>query len=789
MASIERTFDRALASHREGRFDEAVRGYRKVLAALPDHDATLHYLGLAESELGRIEQALAHLRQAVALKPREPVYLHNLALVLKRAGRLDEAAARLEEALQRAPQFALAHRSLGSVELARGRVDAAIERHRQALALAPSDPDTHNELGIALQAAGRLDDAQASFEQALAWRPDDARVLLNLSNVMQLRGQLDEAIAYCERLVGVAPRDAFAHSALGVALMAQGRFAEAIETLERARGLAPAAPQIRNNLALALRAVGRLDEAERELHEALKRNPRYAEALGNLGTVHLARERFDDAAATLEQALALQPESTTTLNNLALAHLALRDFDRAQSFAERALAVAPRDALAHNNLGLIHRAQSELDEAMKCFRTALELRPDYTEAHGNLLFCMNYMPEVTPQQLFDAHRRFGERVEPALRDLRPRHHNVRDPERRLRIGYVSGDFGEHAMGFSILPLLANHDPQQVEVFCYATSGRADATTAQMRKHAAHWRSLLGVPDSQAAQIIGADAIDILVDLSGHTASNRLALFARKPAPLQAHWLGYVTTTGLTAIDYRFTDAQADPPGTSEAFHTETLERLRSVTVYRPPAGAPDVGHLPASSRGRVSFVSFNHTAKVTDAALDAWARILAGTPGSRLVVGNAVGTPLRDRLVEALARHGVAPERLSFLPKLALMDYLAAHGDVDIALDTFPYNGGATTCHALWMGVPVVALAGDRYMARMGASQLTQLGLSELIARDVDGYVETAIALAHDIDRLAQLRAGLRERMKRSPLCDERGFAAEVERAYRRWWRAWCAQG
>jgi predicted O-linked N-acetylglucosamine transferase (SPINDLY family) len=430
--------------------------------------------------------------------------------------------------------------------------------------------------------------------------------------------------------------------------------------------------------------------------------------------------------------------------------------------------------------------QGEMRRAVECYRRALALDPDSPSAQSNLLACLNYLPEMSTAELLAEHRRFGERLEAPLRARWGAHANSRDPDRRLRVGYVSGDFREHAMAFSIAPVLAHCDPDRFETVCYATNAFADDVTARLRGLAHQWRSVVGASDEDVAERIRRDGIDILVDLSGHTALNRLPVFARKPAPVQVAWLGYVTSTGLTAMDYRLTDARADPPGADESGYTETLVRLPWVTVFEPAAASPSVAPLPALVGGGLTFACLNHLAKVTPEVVALWARILLAMPDSRLLIGNAGDENVQRRLADAFAAHGVAAARLAFRPKLPLGGFLALHREIDLALDTFPYSGGATSCHSLWMGVPFVTLAGDRYMARMGLSLLEQVGLGEFVARTQAEYADLAVRTARDRGRLAQLRSTLRQRVAASPLVDASGFVRSLESAYKEVWRAWC---
>jgi predicted O-linked N-acetylglucosamine transferase (SPINDLY family) len=368
--------------------------------------------------------------------------------------------------------------------------------------------------------------------------------------------------------------------------------------------------------------------------------------------------------------------------------------------------------------------------------------------------------------------------------------NDRTDGRRLKVGYVSPDFRQHSVAYFLEPLLRSHDRKVIEVFCYAEVGWPDTVTERFKQLADHWVTTVGMSDDATAERIRRDGIDILVDLAGHTSKNRLPVFARKPAPVQVTWLGYPNTTGLTAIDYRFVDAVTDPEGETEALASETLVRLPGgFLCYGGPDDAPAPGPVPSLTTGTVTFGSFNNPAKLSAATLDAWADVLARLPQARLLLkGKPFADPATRALyLDRLAKRGVAVERIELVAWLPEEGHLALYNRIDIALDPFPYNGTTTTCEALWMGVPVITLRGDRHASRVGASLLTQTRLTDLIADSVEAYVETAVALAGDPARLSELRQSLRPRMAASPLCDAPAFADKIEHAYRTIWQRWCA--
>jgi predicted O-linked N-acetylglucosamine transferase (SPINDLY family) len=429
-----------------------------------------------------------------------------------------------------------------------------------------------------------------------------------------------------------------------------------------------------------------------------------------------------------------------------------------------------------------------ISEAVACYQRAIALKPDYVEAHSGLVFALPFCPETDAHSLCEENRRWGRQfAEPLARFIAP-HPNDRSPERRLRIGYVSPNFRNHCQRFFTVPLFSSHDHRNFEIFCYSHVRNADEITARLRHCADVWRDIVGLDDEQVAHLIREDQIDILVDLTMHMAYNRVRIFARKPAPVQVCWLAYPGTTGLTSIDYRLTDPYLDPPGGDDTCYVEESVRLPDTFwCYHPPDDGPAVGALPALANGFVTFGCLNHFAKVNAAVLVLWGQVLRAVAGARLLMFVSEGPHRRDTL-ERLEQEGVAPGRVAFVAEQPHREYLETYHGIDLALDTFPSNGHTTSLDALWMGVPVVTLVGPTVVGRAGLSQLTNLGLSELVATTPDQFVGIAVELAENLQRLRDLRATLRERMRRSPLMDAPRFARGIEAAYRSMWQRWCAR-
>jgi predicted O-linked N-acetylglucosamine transferase (SPINDLY family) len=518
----------------------------------------------------------------------------------------------------------------------------------------------------------------------------------------------------------------------------------------------------------------------------LERDPGMVKAWELLGVAALNLGDYPLAAERFERVLALAGDEAQALANAAEANRRADRGDRALGLIERALALKPGFAPFLHIRVLALETAWRSEEALAACREALELHPDYPALHTSLMTLLN-RAGADPRLVLEAHCRWAECCAPAASDAMP-HQNLPEPGRRLRIGYVSADFRRHALSHFVLPLLEHHDPASVETYCYSNTPVTDEITRRCETLAAHWRDIAAVPDAAAHDLIRNDGIDILIDLSGHTSGNRLKLFARKPAPLQVTYLGYPATTGLRQMDYRITDARADPPGASEARYCEKLLRLpHSLWCFAPPQQMPAVGPVPALRAGHVTFGSLNSVSKLTPRLIALWSRLLLALPESRLLLATVPEGAPRARIAREFASSGADPSRLEFHGFLPWDQFWALHARIDVALDSFPCNGGATTCETLWLGVPLVSLAGDAFLARAGLSILTTIGLPELVARDEDEYLRIARELAGDRARLVRLRAGMRERMHASPLLDAAAFTRDLENLYRAAWRQWCA--
>jgi protein O-GlcNAc transferase len=647
----------------------------------------------------------------------------------------------------------------------RGDWCAAERAYSAAIARGANDADTLNNLAAVYDKLGnRREEALTLVTKAHALAPESGPIRQNLVSMLGRRvamlsreGHYREALPVAQQRVELEPDSAQAQRDLGYCHAKTGQLEMAIRFYTRAINLDPSNPLYYNDLGLACYDLRLLAEAQGAFQEVLRLKPDSAVAYTHLGLL---------------------------ANLTGLSGVAVR-------LMRRAVEVDPSCGEAQNDLALFLRDQGELSECRQRYHEALRLRPTSTNIYSGYLLSLNDDPDADPRWMAAEHRRF---VALAARPPRKLAAPCTDVNRKLRIGYLSPDFRTHSVAFFIAPILESHSSEAVEVTCYSTGNMEDGMTERIRRANVRWRRVFGMSDDDLAATMADDGIDVLVELSGHTANNRLPMLAGRVAPVQITYLGYPNTTGLGEMDYRITDTVADPPGLSDSIHTERLVRIEGgFLAYQPPDVARGLATaaLPAEGVGMVTFGSFNNLAKVNHAVLDAWAAILQQVPNSRILI-KAKGLrdeKVKERILGAFASRGIGGEdRVRLLEQeRAAADHLRLYGQMDLALDTFPYNGTTTTCEALWMGTPVVTFAGQVHAGRVGASLLTHAGLAELVARDRNGYIDLAVALGSDLERLRSLRTGVRERFAASPAMDSVRLARGLEAAYREAWLHWVA--
>jgi protein O-GlcNAc transferase len=749
-------FELAMSRHEAGAYEEAASLYRQILRQNPDDADTLQLLGVLDFQLGKLDAAEHSLRRAAQIQPDAWDCHYHLGVVCAAARKPADAIAFLQIATK----------------------------------LNPDAPEALQKLATTLHEQHRTDEAIPIFQKVISLRPDWTDALAAYGNALQSKSQWPEAAEVSRAVTHRRPEDPVAWFALGNALHMQRRLPDAVAAYDKAISLKPDYVEVHTNLADALAKSGQLDAALAEARRAIELRPDFHLAWNNLGNVYLALQRPEDAIQAFQKSVATHPDYADGYYNLGNAYrMANRLEDSAMAFTS-ATRAKPDYFMAYNNLAIVQKEMRDLSNAMSNFHFAMHLRPDHPTPHSNYISTLHYPQNIDPAMIFSEHITWNARhARRVARHIQP-YSNDRSADRPLRVGYVSADFREHSVGFFLVNLFENHDPNQFEIFCYSDSPKPDHMTELLRAKSKTWRQTAALEPEQLAEKIRADKIDILIDLSGHAGGSRLPTFALKPAPVQITYLGYPDTTGLQTIAYRFTDALADPVGETERFHTEQLLRLpRTFLSYWPNPKSPDVSPLPSQSGAPFTFGSFNALAKITPAMIDLWSKLLRAVPTTRLIIKSHSGLTepsARKRLLDVFASCGISAGRLQLHPQTqTLTHHLELYNSVDLALDTFPYHGTTTTCEALWMGVPVVTLAGARHVSRVGVSLLTNVGLSQFIAQSPDQYIDIATQSARDPAALTNLRGSLRETLRKSPLLDGKQFARDVESAYRRVWKQW----
>jgi len=782
----EQTLAEATARHRAGERHAARLLYEAVLAAAPLHATALFRSGLLEFELGHGQTALARIEQAMRAAPGDFRHHFGLGQVLGALGRHRDAVVAFRGGLELEPQSADGYFALGGALQADGDATGAIGAYQAALVQRADFGEAQNNLGTCLQRMGHWDEAAAAYESVLRLQPDAADAIANLGVIALEQGRIADAVARHRQAVGLRPQSASYSLNLGIALCRQREFAAALAVIEPLIAREPGNAEARFNAAIALHGLGQLPEAVLAYRHATQLRSGYAEAYNNLGNVHKELGEFTAAAAAYEAAIQARPGWVLALNNAGCLLRTLGKLDRAEALLNQAIAAQPGLAALHDNLGSVLKDAGQLDAAIASFRKALALDPSAAGTHSNLVYALSFQCTEAAPILAEA-RLWSEQHAAAIYAGGRRATTPRDTDKRLRIAYVSPDFREHCQSLFTIPLLSHHDRGAHEIFCYSSVERPDAITQRLAVEASVWRDVRRADDAALADIIRADGIDILVDLTMHMGNGRPLLFARQPAPIQVAWLAYPGTTGLAAIDYRISDARLDPPGGDEPYAERTWRLPDSFWCYDPLTREPEVGPLPALTRGRLTLGCLNNPCKLTDRTLQLWGQVMRALPEAQLLLMAREGRQ-RDSLRSRFAAVGIAATRIEFVPYRPRAQYLRTYREIDLGLDTLPYNGHTTSLDSLWMGVPVISRIGSTCVGRGGHSQLVQAGLPELATETDAAFTEAAVALGRDLPRLAALRAELRTRLERSPLMDAPRFARHLEAAFRAMWRAHCAR-
>jgi protein O-GlcNAc transferase len=641
---------------------------------------------------------------------------------------------------------------------------------------------------MALYQQRQYSEAELLTRALLARFPNHGFALKALGVMLQKQSRFQEALEVKQLSAELLAADAEAQNNLGNALLKLDRFDEAATFYRKALALRPDHAEAESGLGITLHKLGHLDEAEARCRRALILQSDFADASSNLGIVLQDAGRLAEAEASYRRAIAIDPSHADAWNNLGITLQKSNRLSEAEAAHRKAIEINPAYADALTNLAGCLLQQARHADAEACYRRAIELNPGQLNAYTNLLFCLSHNPSTTPEALFAEHLRVGEHFEAPHRASRLPHTNSRDPERTIKVGIVSADLRVHATSHFIEPALTQLARQpSIELHAYANHLIDDEVTARFRAQIPHWNRVVGLSDDALAAKIRADGIDILVDLSGHTAGHRLTTFARKPAPLQCGWIGYLGTSGMQCMDYYLADPRYLPPGDLDRFFTEKLLHIPTIAPFQPNEKAPPVNSLPALANGYVTFASFSRMGKLNLDVVSLWSRLLHAVPGSKLLLGAMASEREFAAPTAWFAANGIPASHLQFHLGARMDDYLKLHHQVDICLDPFPFTGATTTGHALWMGVPTLTLAGRTAPGRLGAAMLHHGGLNSFVANGPEDFVAKGLHWAQNLEALADLRTTLRERFQTSPLGQPEAFAQNLDQAFREIWRKWCA--
>ncbi|MBF0588257.1 MAG: tetratricopeptide repeat protein [Magnetococcales bacterium] len=705
--------------------------------------------------------------------------LINLAVHHHQSGALPQAQRLYRQVLEHTPNHSDALHLLGVIAQQQGHLTEAEPLIRKALLANPNLPEAHNNLGTTLRDLGRLEEAIASYQRAVALNPDMITAHLMMAGVHLQLNQKSEGIASLQAVLALQPNHVDALNNLGNVLTELERYDEAIALYDRAVAIQPNYANVHYNRGNTLRLQKRFDEAIAGYERALELNPALSQALNNIGHAHLQQKHFTEAVPIFQRVLQVRPDDPGPLNSLGHALTELGALDEAIPVLERAIAADPTYPEAHSSLGNALKRVGRLKEAVESYARALTLGSSYAMVK-NLVNALLYVPDMSPDARYELTARHMAACLPPG-DPPPRPEVPLAPGERLRIGYLSSDFRNHPVGHNIYPLLSSHNHEKFEIFAYAELAKEDQHTRKIKQHMDHWRPTRGLTDDQVADMVREDRIHIMVYLAGLFDENRILVAARRPAPVQVSFHNGASTT-LETMDYWLTDSVIHPPGETVERFSETLWRLPVFYSYPPLEGAPDVGPLPADRNGFITFGSFNNPTKITPPVVALWADILKAVPDARLILKyhkQFKVQALADRFRELFREQGIDPARLTILgDNDNRFDHLNHYNQVDIALDPFPFTGATTTFQALWMGVPVVSLMGDGFIGRMAGDILVHTGLPELTVHSEEAYLEVVLELVGDLERMRELREGLREGIIASDICDFVGFTRGVEEGF-----------
>ena len=760
--------------YNQGQLSAVVEQAQALTEQYPSAFIVWNILGAANKGLGRVGEAVRAFQKVTELNPTYADGFNNLGVALQEQGKLKEAIVSFNTALSIKPDYADCYINLGPALQEYGKLDEALEAYNKAITLNPDIAYLHNNVGVILQIQNNLKDAIKSYHNALSLNPGYAEAHYNMGHALKEQGKLEEAIKSYHNALSLNPDNADAHNNVGAALNEQGKLEEAIEAYKKALLLQPDYAEAHYNLGRALQEQGKMDQATEVYKKTLSLKPDYAEAQYNMGNALQEQGKIEEATAAYKKAISLQSDYTEAYNNLGNALKDQGKLEEAVTAYNNVLSLKPDYAEAYFNIGNALKDQGKLEEAIEAYKNTLSLKPDYNEAYSNFIFCLDSTTFENADLYNEVAFAFNEY---ASNNAKKKFKNKRHLSSRIiRIGFVSGDLRDHPVGFFLENLFKNIDQQTFELIVYSNSANSSKQTHLLRQFTKAWRIIKGVPDNQVAEIIYKDEIDILIDLSGHTALNRLPVFAYRPCAIQATWLGYFGSTCLSEMDYILGDRYVIPIGTEHQFSEKFALLPDTYICFSPPDFDLQVSPTPAIANDFITFGCFNNASKVNKNTVVVWSEILRQTAGSKMIFkGTGYSGDKKAKITGYFRDSGIDAARITFQGKCPRETLLESYNNVDIALDPFPYTGGTTTCEALWMGVPTVTKTGNTFLTNIGQTIAINSGHKNLCCSTIEEYIDTSVILATNVKQLNYDRLERRKRVLRSPLFDGERFAKEFE--------------
>ncbi|MBF0192963.1 MAG: tetratricopeptide repeat protein [Magnetococcales bacterium] len=781
-------FNKAVKYHQSGLLADAIYWYKKVLDIHSDNVDALLSMGDALTRIGKVNEAIIACKKAISINPKFAQAYNNLGIALKNKKCYDEAVQNFQKAIAINPNLVEVHDNLGITLYQQEKFDEAIASHKKAISINPSFEPAHNNLAIALFEQNRLEEAFKSNQKAVSLNPNNPINHYHLGLTLKKQGKLDEAFISLTKSIQINPNFVEAISTLGSIKQEQGKLSSAIENYQKAISLKPSYVTAYNNLGVALKEQGKLEEAVKFCQKAISKDPDFATTYINLGSILEEQGKFDEAIAVYQKAISLNPDYVTAYTNLGVALKEQGKLDEALEVCQKAILIEPENSQAYNIMGSVLQKQYKLNDAVANYQKAIFFKPDCAEFSSNLLFCSQYIPGQSLENLYLIHKHEVETFNNSLKAKKFNHDNIISLNRKLRIGVVSRDLGKHPVGFFMLGFFKYHSKSDLEIFCYSDRN-PDNMTKQFESYSDNFVFTKFMRNSELAQLINDDKIDILLDLAGHTAKNRLPVFLQKPSPIQISWAGYVGTTGLPTMDYVIADKCYAPDG-DEKYYTEKIIRMPDSWVsYTPPNNAPtfDSPHLDII-KDHIMLGNFGNPEKINEKMLEVWSQILLLSPNAKLLLIYS-GMDSQANIIRInnyFERAGVDIDRIIIEGRTPHLQLLNSYNRVDLALDTLPYSGGLTTIEALFMGVPVVTTRGETFAGRHAYSVLNSVGLNKLVTDNLEEYVKLVVDLISSPKKLQNIRNGLSSKLKNSPICDHNKFTSFLTAEFKRIWQEWC---